>query len=168
MNSLSPNSIFSQWRVVCESVEDYDTLGTICNSKNIFLLQSNVTVILLILSYLVAFPLPRQALRRTPSEGTQQEMSTGRWSSVSLSPRMWWTVCRLTLLTHLPTSPPPLKASETQLKVSDYEGISSSVCLPYSVSPFSHLFVLFWQATAPPRGTMTPWSGVSTTWPICS
>lgn len=32
MNSLSPNSIFSQWRVVCESVEDYDTLGTICNS----------------------------------------------------------------------------------------------------------------------------------------
>lgn len=32
MNSISPNSIFSQWRVVCESVEDYDTLGTICNS----------------------------------------------------------------------------------------------------------------------------------------
>lgn len=32
-NSLSSNSIFSQWRVVCESVEDYDTLGTICNSK---------------------------------------------------------------------------------------------------------------------------------------
>ncbi|KAG7222945.1 hypothetical protein INR49_015947, partial [Caranx melampygus] len=26
MNSLSANSIFSQWRVVCESVEDYDTL----------------------------------------------------------------------------------------------------------------------------------------------
>lgn len=33
MNSLSSNSIFSQWRVVCESVEDYDTLGTICNSE---------------------------------------------------------------------------------------------------------------------------------------
>lgn len=33
MNSLSSNSIFSQWRVVCESVDDYDTLGTICNSK---------------------------------------------------------------------------------------------------------------------------------------
>lgn len=32
VNSLSPNSIFSQWRVVCESVEDYDTLGTVCNS----------------------------------------------------------------------------------------------------------------------------------------
>uniref|UniRef100_UPI0037E9496D 5,6-dihydroxyindole-2-carboxylic acid oxidase-like n=1 Tax=Semicossyphus pulcher TaxID=241346 RepID=UPI0037E9496D len=32
INSLSANSIFSQWRVVCESVDDYDTLGTICNS----------------------------------------------------------------------------------------------------------------------------------------
>ncbi|XP_028999068.1 5,6-dihydroxyindole-2-carboxylic acid oxidase-like isoform X2 [Betta splendens] len=32
MNSLSSNSIFSQWRVVCESVDDYDTLGTVCNS----------------------------------------------------------------------------------------------------------------------------------------
>ncbi|MBN3310228.1 5,6-dihydroxyindole-2-carboxylic acid oxidase-like [Amia ocellicauda] len=31
-NSVSSNSIFSQWRVICESVEDYDILGTICNS----------------------------------------------------------------------------------------------------------------------------------------
>ncbi len=30
---------------------------------------------------------------------------------------MWRTVCKLTLLTHRPTTPPPLKASETQLKV---------------------------------------------------
>lgn len=36
MNSISPNSVFSQWRVICESVEDYDTLGTICNSKDRF------------------------------------------------------------------------------------------------------------------------------------
>lgn len=35
MNSLSSNSIFAQWRVICESVEDYDTLGTICNSKTV-------------------------------------------------------------------------------------------------------------------------------------
>lgn len=33
INAISANSIFSQWRVVCESVEDYDTLGTICNSE---------------------------------------------------------------------------------------------------------------------------------------
>lgn len=32
-DSLSPNSVFSQWRVICENVADYDTLGTICNSK---------------------------------------------------------------------------------------------------------------------------------------
>lgn len=32
MNSISSNSIFAQWRVICESVEDYDSLGTICNS----------------------------------------------------------------------------------------------------------------------------------------
>ncbi|XP_071234587.1 5,6-dihydroxyindole-2-carboxylic acid oxidase-like [Salvelinus alpinus] len=32
MNSISTNSIFSNWRVICESVEDYDTLGTICNN----------------------------------------------------------------------------------------------------------------------------------------
>lgn len=32
-NAISANSVFSQWRVVCESVEDYDTLGTVCNSE---------------------------------------------------------------------------------------------------------------------------------------
>ncbi|KAK2816965.1 hypothetical protein Q5P01_025156 [Channa striata] len=31
-NSISSNSVFSQWRVICERVDDYDTLGTICNS----------------------------------------------------------------------------------------------------------------------------------------
>lgn len=30
---ISQNSIFSQWRVLCENIEDYETLGTICNSK---------------------------------------------------------------------------------------------------------------------------------------
>ncbi|XP_068091099.1 5,6-dihydroxyindole-2-carboxylic acid oxidase [Hyperolius riggenbachi] len=30
-NFLSPNSVFSRWRVICESVEDYESLGTICN-----------------------------------------------------------------------------------------------------------------------------------------
>lgn len=33
MSSLSPNSVFSQWRVICESVDDYDTMGTVCNSE---------------------------------------------------------------------------------------------------------------------------------------
>ncbi|XP_061108270.1 5,6-dihydroxyindole-2-carboxylic acid oxidase-like [Conger conger] len=33
LSSISSNSVFSQWRVICESVEDYDTLGTICNSS---------------------------------------------------------------------------------------------------------------------------------------
>lgn len=33
VNAISANSVFSQWRVVCESVEDYDALGTICNSE---------------------------------------------------------------------------------------------------------------------------------------
>lgn len=31
-NGISSNSVFSQWRVICESVEEYETLGTICNS----------------------------------------------------------------------------------------------------------------------------------------
>lgn len=33
MNSISTNSVFSQWRVICESVDDYDSLGTVCNSE---------------------------------------------------------------------------------------------------------------------------------------
>ncbi|KTF82793.1 hypothetical protein cypCar_00033047 [Cyprinus carpio] len=32
-SSISSNSVFSRWRVICESVEEYDTLGTICNSS---------------------------------------------------------------------------------------------------------------------------------------
>ncbi|KAM8962084.1 5,6-dihydroxyindole-2-carboxylic acid oxidase [Pelodytes ibericus] len=31
-NLLSQNSVFSQWQVVCEYVEDYESLGTICNT----------------------------------------------------------------------------------------------------------------------------------------
>uniref|UniRef100_A0A8C5LXJ4 5,6-dihydroxyindole-2-carboxylic acid oxidase n=1 Tax=Leptobrachium leishanense TaxID=445787 RepID=A0A8C5LXJ4_9ANUR len=31
-NMLSQNSIFSRWQVVCQFVEDYESLGTICNS----------------------------------------------------------------------------------------------------------------------------------------
>lgn len=43
-SSISPNSVFSQWRVICESVNDYDTLGTICNSKNSGRITHNTTV----------------------------------------------------------------------------------------------------------------------------
>ncbi|XP_037328811.2 tyrosinase-related protein 1b [Pungitius pungitius] len=32
MSSISSNSVFSQWRVICESVEDYDSMGTVCNN----------------------------------------------------------------------------------------------------------------------------------------
>ncbi|KAF1494208.1 5,6-dihydroxyindole-2-carboxylic acid oxidase, partial [Pygoscelis antarcticus] len=32
---ISQNSIFSQWRVLCENIEDYETLGTICNSNSL-------------------------------------------------------------------------------------------------------------------------------------
>ncbi|XP_063311205.1 5,6-dihydroxyindole-2-carboxylic acid oxidase isoform X2 [Pelobates fuscus] len=31
-NLLSQNSVFSRWEVLCEYVEDYESLGTICNS----------------------------------------------------------------------------------------------------------------------------------------
>ncbi|XP_053556589.1 5,6-dihydroxyindole-2-carboxylic acid oxidase [Bombina bombina] len=32
INLLSPNSVFSRWQVVCQFVEDYESLGTICNT----------------------------------------------------------------------------------------------------------------------------------------
>ncbi|XP_053475402.1 tyrosinase-related protein 1b [Ictalurus furcatus] len=32
MDSISSNSVFSQWRVICEDVEEYEMQGTICNS----------------------------------------------------------------------------------------------------------------------------------------
>lgn len=35
MNSISSNSVFSQWRVICEDVEEYETHGTICNSEKL-------------------------------------------------------------------------------------------------------------------------------------
>lgn len=35
MNSISSNSVFSQWRVICEDVEEYETQGTICNSEKL-------------------------------------------------------------------------------------------------------------------------------------
>lgn len=81
MNSLSANSIFSQWRVICESVEDYDTLGTICNSKTSVLLPCDVTVILIILllSYLVPIPIlspgtETSPIRRNPAGNVNRPM----------------------------------------------------------------------------------------------
>ncbi|XP_060748116.1 tyrosinase-related protein 1b isoform X1 [Tachysurus vachellii] len=32
MNSISSNSVFSQWRVICDDLEEYEKQGTICNS----------------------------------------------------------------------------------------------------------------------------------------
>ncbi|KAJ3584858.1 hypothetical protein NHX12_013581 [Muraenolepis orangiensis] len=40
-DALSSNSIFADWRVMCESVEDYDTLGTICNSSETSAIRRN-------------------------------------------------------------------------------------------------------------------------------
>ncbi|XP_028832124.1 tyrosinase-related protein 1b isoform X2 [Denticeps clupeoides] len=40
-NGISANSVFSQWRVICESVDDYDVLGTICNSTETSPIQRN-------------------------------------------------------------------------------------------------------------------------------
>ncbi|KAK1792584.1 hypothetical protein P4O66_012522, partial [Electrophorus voltai] len=35
MNGISSNFVFSQWWIICESVEEYETLGTICNSYSV-------------------------------------------------------------------------------------------------------------------------------------
>lgn len=35
MDSISSNSVFSQWRVICEDVEEYEMQGTICNSEEL-------------------------------------------------------------------------------------------------------------------------------------
>ncbi|KAG7272780.1 hypothetical protein CRUP_036840 [Coryphaenoides rupestris] len=40
-SALSANSVFSQWRVVCESVDDYDALGTVCNIFPRFIVPSH-------------------------------------------------------------------------------------------------------------------------------
>lgn len=98
-----------------------------------------------------------QTLRRLPSEGTRQETSTGRWSSVSRSPRTWPNVCRLTLLTQRPTTPPPLKVSETQLKVmTNRLLLCLSVCLLYRVSAGSHAFSCCFIRLQRPTGQLRP------------
>lgn len=79
-------------------------------------------------------------------------MSTGRWSSVSQSPRMWRTVCRLTLLTHRPSTPPPLKASGTLLKVSKRRLVFSS-SLSHRVSTCFHVVFAGYSA---PKGNYDP------------
>ena len=48
MNALSANSIFAQWRVMCESVEDYDTFGTICNSRSHLTLRPHPSYTLIV------------------------------------------------------------------------------------------------------------------------
>lgn len=91
-NAISANSIFSQWRVVCESVEDYDTLGTICNSETPLpsgrerRFPSGNALPLCLTS--------PQVPRPPPSGGTPRGTSTGRWCSASRSPRTWPTACR--------------------------------------------------------------------------
>lgn len=35
MNAISSNSVFSQWRVICEDVEEYEMRGTICSSEKL-------------------------------------------------------------------------------------------------------------------------------------
>lgn len=124
INLLSPNSIFSEWRVVCESVEDYDTLGTICNSKRSVhdhakfpLFFQKRTTSVRMTTPVVSFSVLCQAQRLLPSGETQQETSTGPWSSASQSPRTWPTAYKLAPSIHHLSTPPPLRASGTQSKV---------------------------------------------------
>uniref|UniRef100_A0A4W4EZ83 5,6-dihydroxyindole-2-carboxylic acid oxidase n=1 Tax=Electrophorus electricus TaxID=8005 RepID=A0A4W4EZ83_ELEEL len=41
MNGISSNFVFSQWWIICESVEEYETLGTICNSTESHPIRQN-------------------------------------------------------------------------------------------------------------------------------
>lgn len=87
-NAISANSIFSQWRVVCESVEDYDALGTVCNS------EGRPLLVVLLEERRSLCPSSSQVPRPPPSGGTRRVTSTGPWSNASRSPRTSPTACR--------------------------------------------------------------------------
>lgn len=61
-----------------------------------------------------------QTQRPVPSGGTQRAMWLGPWCRGCQSPRMFWTVWSSTPLTLHLTTPPPLRASGTRLKVRSY------------------------------------------------
>lgn len=150
-NAISANCIFSQWRVVCESVEDYDALGTICNSETLlpcWCLRPGTRrfTLLDLLSGTETSP-----IRRNPAGNVNRPM-------VQRLPEPQDVADCLQVNTF---DTPPFYSTSSESFRNTIEGETSSsssssvfyrVALPRSLMKD----FLFLQATAPPKATTTP------------